>query len=108
MQSGHPGTSAQGHHDNNGGAAFAASASSAGEASYGGSVKAPAAHAGADYGHESAGHGKPGSPMMVHTKTNYDDIFNVRVACSGGDVVVETRTHTPNILFVLTERVGKK
>ncbi|XP_025422592.1 glycine-rich protein 5-like isoform X2 [Sipha flava] len=65
MQSGHPGTSAQGHHDNNGGAAFAASASSAGEASYGGSVKAPAAHAGADYGHESAGHGKPGSPMMI-------------------------------------------
>lgn len=83
--------------NNNGGASIEASATAsstsyagASSASYSGANKSPEANVG-DYGHGSAtvtaGNGKPGSPMMVHTKTNYDDIFNVRVASSGGDVV---------------------
>lgn len=101
---GHPAV----NNNNNGGASTGASAA-AGSGSYAGVDKAPEANIG-DYGHGSAaaataGNGKPGSPMMVHTKTNYDDIFNVRVASSGGDVVqcrtVDTHTYTQYFYLLL-------
>jgi len=90
------------HGQNNNGVAASASASAvAGSAGYGSSDNKPPTSVGADYGHESAAaassvNGKGGSPMMVHTKTNYNDIFNVRVVCNGGDVEY---THTPNLVL---------
>lgn len=71
------------------------SGSVAGSVTYGGADKVPEGPVGADYGHKPTGTAekeKRGTPMMVHTKTNYDDIFNVRVVCTGGDVVVHTHT----------------
>lgn len=85
----------QGQHHN--GVAASASASAVS-----GSDKAPAATAGADYGHDSAGisaSGKTGTPMMVQKHANYDEIFNVRAVCDGGDVV---DTHTPNNVLLTT------
>lgn len=71
-----------GHNHNSAGAGASASAAVGSDATYGNSAsgadKVPGA-AGADYGHGAAGAGHGKSPMMVHTKTNYDDIFNVRV-----------------------------
>lgn len=87
------GVSVHGHHQNNG---VASASAVSGSATYGNGDKAPSAAANSDYGHESAiasGNGKTGASMMVHTKTNYDEIFNVRVVCDGGDVVVHTHTH---------------
>lgn len=94
------GVAVHGHHQNNGVASASASAVS-GSATYGNSEKVPSAAVGSDYGHESAGapgNGK-GASMMVQTKTNYDEIFNVRVVCDGGDVVVHT--HTPNLVLTI-------
>jgi len=80
------GVAVNGHHQNNGVASASAVSSSA---TYGNADKAPSAGVGFDYGHESAGasgNGKAGASMMVHRKTNYDEIFNVRVVCDVGDV----------------------
>lgn len=61
-----------------------------------------ASAAGAAHGHQNGGgavngntdktpetgtgaDGKNGNSMMVHRNTNYDEIFNVRVVCAGGD-----------------------
>jgi len=95
------GVTVHGHHQNNG-VASASASSVAGSATYGNSDKAPLASVSSDYGHESAGasgNGKAGASMMVQTKTNYDEIFNVRVVCDGGDVVVHT--HTPNLVLTI-------
>ncbi|XP_016655870.1 GPI-anchored CFEM domain protein A [Acyrthosiphon pisum] len=81
MHQGQPGVAVHGHHQNNGVASASASAV-AGSATYGNSDKAPVASASSDYGHESAGasgNGKAGASMMVHTKTNYDEIFNIPI-----------------------------
>jgi len=95
------GVTVHGHHQNNGVASASASAV-AGSATYGNSDKAPLASVSSDYGHESAGasgNGKAGASMMVQKKTNYDEIFNVRVVCDSGDVVVHT--HTPNLVLTI-------
>jgi len=97
------GVAVNGHHQNNGAASASASAVS-GSATYGNSEKGPSAAVGSDYGHESAGasgNGKAGASMMVQKKTNYDEIFNVRVVCDGGDVVIYTHTHTPNLVLTI-------
>jgi len=45
----------------------------------------------------ASGNGTADASMMVPTKSNYDAIFNVRVVCGGGDVVV----HTPNLVLTI-------
>jgi len=75
------------HYQKNG-VASASSSAVSGSAAYDNTDKAPSAYANSDYGN-----GKAGDSMMVHTKTIYDEIFNVRVVCNGGDVVVHTHTH---------------
>ncbi|XP_027849322.2 PE-PGRS family protein PE_PGRS33-like isoform X1 [Aphis gossypii] len=82
MHQGQPGAV---HGQNNNGVAASASASAvSGSAGYGSSDNKAPTSVGADYGHESAAaassvNGKAGSPMMVHTKTNYNDIFNIPI-----------------------------
>ncbi|CAI6356556.1 unnamed protein product [Macrosiphum euphorbiae] len=81
MHQGQPGVTVHGHHQNNG-VASASASSVAGSATYGNSDKAPLASVSSDYGHESAGasgNGKAGASMMVQTKTNYDEIFNIPI-----------------------------
>lgn len=77
----------RGHYQNHG-VASASSSAASGYATYGNTDKVPSAAASSNYGHESggaSGNGKAGVSMMVHTKTNYDAIFNVRVLCDVGD-----------------------
>ncbi|KAL5236890.1 hypothetical protein ACI65C_004300 [Semiaphis heraclei] len=82
MHQGQPGVAVHGQHQNNGVASASASASAvSGSATYDNADKAPVATVGSDYGHQSAGasgNGK-GASMMVHRKTNYDEIFNIPI-----------------------------
>lgn len=83
----------------------ASASTSAGSHTYGGPETVSEGPGSADYGHQPAGtgeKGKRGTPMMVHKNTNYDEIFNVGVVCTGGDVVVDTHTHTGLYIFILT------